>query len=85
MPTAEHAELCKENNLLKESLTEMFHFLIVEQGWEFFRAEMLFFSDKKKQSSSEENARKIGNFIKELSEKAPSIEECRKEAIRRAR
>lgn len=85
MPTAEHSELCKENASLKEALTEMFHFLIVEQGWEYFRAEMLFFRDKKKQSSSEENARKIGNFIKELTETCPAIENCRKEAARRSR
>ena len=85
MPTAEHAELCKENALLRDALTECFHFLIVEQGWEYFRAEMLFFSDKKKQSSSEENARKIGNFIKELADECPAIEDCRKTAIRRIR
>jgi hypothetical protein len=40
-------------------------FLDTELGWEYFRIEMLCFDDKKKERQSEENARKLKNYLAE--------------------
>lgn len=53
---------------LQESQAETaacIQFLEVELGWEYFREEMLYPDDEKKQSLSAENARKLKNFLAE--------------------
>jgi hypothetical protein len=38
-------------------------FMRTEMCWEEFRAEMLYFDDEVKRNASEENARKLRNFL----------------------
>jgi hypothetical protein len=51
---------------LEESAAETaacLEFLKTEMAWEYFREEQLCFDDQEKRSQSEENARKLKNYL----------------------
>ncbi len=52
-----------EVDALRAALRECLEFMAVEQGWEWFRAEFLYFDDEPKKRHSQENARQLRNFL----------------------
>lgn len=57
-----------EEQILEEAKAEVaacLLFLDTEMEWECFRVEMLYFDNEKKRSSSEENARRLKNYLVE--------------------
>jgi hypothetical protein len=57
-----------ENDALASAKAEVaacLTFLTTEMMWEYFRVEQLYFEDEKKANSSEENARKLKNYLAE--------------------
>jgi hypothetical protein len=60
------AELLQELASVRQQLKACLAFLVTEMGWEEFRAEMLYHDDRPKQQASEENARRLRNFLVEM-------------------
>lgn len=60
-------ELCeKTRQELEESKAETaaaIHFLETEMGWEYFRADMLYFDDSTQKTASQQNAQKLKNYL----------------------
>jgi hypothetical protein len=57
------ATLQEERDEARSKLAACLKFMVTEMHWEEFRAEMLYHDDVKKQNTSEENARKLHNFL----------------------
>lgn len=70
----ENDKLKAEHEALQTALQAVCRYLWNEQHWEFFRAEMLYFSDKERQSASEQNAEKIGEFMRDFISRFPQFE-----------
>lgn len=78
-----NSSLQAENQLLADALLSVFQFMDCEMGWEYFRAEMLYFSDQIKQRQSEQNAEKLRRYLRDQAEKSPKLDALVKEASRR--
>jgi len=55
--------LRKDKERLTEQVEAFRSFMETEMGWEYFRAEMMYFDNEKKERCSLENARKLKNFL----------------------
>ena len=55
--------MTEREKALSDALRECLNFLAIEQGWECFRADMLYANDEPKKQASAENARKLANFL----------------------
>lgn len=53
----------KKMKSLQDALLACLEFMDCEMSWEIFRAEFLYFDDEPKKRVSEENARKLRNFL----------------------
>ena len=62
---ADAVDLRKDKERLMEQVEAFRSFMETEMGWEYFRAEMMYFDNEKKEGCSLENARKLKNFLTE--------------------
>lgn len=74
-----------DNGAIRKALVSCLHYLVVEQGWEWFRAEMLYFDDSEKQTASERNAESLRQFVRDLAKEHPAVAQCVNDASRLAR
>jgi hypothetical protein len=63
------AELLQELASVRQQLKACLAFLVTEMQWEEFRVEMLYADDEPKRVASEENARRLRNFLVEMKNK----------------
>lgn len=55
--------MSEREEALADALSACLDFMCTEMHWEFFRAEFLNFDDEPKKRVSEDNARKLKNFL----------------------
>lgn len=73
-----------DEQVYREALVATLTFLITEQSWEWFRAEMLYGDDEEKQRASEKNAELLRQHVRDLAVKHKCLEDAVNEATKQA-